>query len=270
MDLGSNPGLEFCSLWRLRTNNPAQTGNGSDSAICPTTSPPARRDLWIPPGAGTSSFRADIGEERLEARSAGKLPDTAAVKRNHDGREQHRSVHAAIHGEGRFVVGRSRHSVGRPRSQQQREPASGHRDHPDFSPSIEHQPPAAGPIDRRIASSRRRATERTSRRFATFGAGQRQEHQSQRQKNGQRSGKIDVHSKGRSPQRIGGDHVRSLVRIRETAHDEVHASEYSARFPAGVDRLRQFAERGWSEGAMILDSWIIAPNASESMPTGIP
>src|SRR5215469_2664925 len=78
--LGSNPGLEFCSLWRLRTNNPAQTSSSSDNAICPTTSPPARRDLWIPPEVlSASSFRADIGE-RLEARSAGKMPDTAAVR----------------------------------------------------------------------------------------------------------------------------------------------------------------------------------------------
>jgi site-specific DNA recombinase len=89
---------------------------------------------------------------------------------------------------------------------------------------------------------------------------QQQEHQSQREKNGQRSIKIDVRSKGRPPQRIGGDRVRSLVRIRKPFYEALHQDIQLIFCLAMIDSRLELAEHVEPWGVAILDSSIRAPN----------
>src|SRR6202012_2353722 len=72
-------------------------------------------------------------------------------------------------------------------------------------------------------------------------------------------GKIDVHSKGRPPQGIGGDHVRSLVRSRKQLRDVLHQDIELFLSLVRIDSRLELAEHVEPEGVAILDS-IGAPN----------
>ena len=82
------------------------------------------------------------------------------------------------------------------------------------------------PMDKRMANSRRRATERTEKEIGDIGAGEQQQHRGQGEQDGQGSVEINVGAEGGAPERIGGDEVVALmhggIALHEALHEQVH------------------------------------------------
>ncbi len=166
----SNPGLICCALMKLRMNNPAQISSKSDSEICATTNPLARRAFLSPPDAlPVSSFSTAAGAS-LEARNAGKIPKITPV-----------STEITSVASNTVRSARTVSEIGKPVS------GMNFMNVPAVQSVINNAtaPPASAstrlstsscrtsrhrlaPSDIRMAISRRRPTARTSIRFATF------------------------------------------------------------------------------------------------------
>ena len=167
---GLNPKLINCALRKLRMKSPAQISSSSDSEICATTSPLARRAFFrLPEALPVSSFNTATGA-RLDARSAGKIPKITPVS-TEIANVAINTVRSAwtTSASGKSVVGRNFINV--PEVQVVISNAMA----PPASASIRLSTSSCctsrhrlAPSDIRMAISRRRPTDRTSIRLATF------------------------------------------------------------------------------------------------------